>query len=639
MSEFAGKDIARPQASVRGRSRRVLRTFLLTAAAVAIAMLVGLTGIGFPRFATRAILARFNRGDYYCDLQRLSLDPGGGIVAHEVRIYRKGIVGPPCVEASELAIRFNLLFWRYRGVGVIRDVRVSGGVVRPAFHRPPAVPVRDKGTPAGEISAKKGAETRFSTRVSVAKLDVAGAWIERGTWEIWREGSAWGISRCSAVVGRDLARGVLRGSLQCDAEGHLRGQCSTGFDPRILIPVMRAFALPGEDILRSFSFSSMPPSCEAAFEYVPGAEPRGHVEGRLQGNGFAYRGAAIEFGNITASFDWSPAGRTLAIKPLVLAVGGREISGAVLLDIMGGTADFEVVSTADILSLLRIAGLPEGTLDPRLKTGRNVRVYGKGRFSFKDLNRTAAELSVEGEGIGYDDFVSDECSFRLVCQGRTNSLTDLKGRLAGGSFSGSAVMMPAGGNDRRYEAKMEVIHGDLSEIISMVSSNAGPRCGGRLYGNLAVTGLVGNPLTAEGQGTLSVKKGAILRLPLFGGMTDALAESVPGLRGVVDQTEVRIPFVIKDGRVWTKEASIDGNMLSLTAKGSVGFDGSLDFDWQVKPANETKIIGSVLRALTSPLSRIFELRLEGTLKEPRWRTALFSKGSPGSGAEGRKDRP
>lgn len=639
-------DVAGTESTVRPRSRRrkgkgsAARTVLVAAGAMVALGVAGLTSFGFPSWATRAILARFNKGEYFCDLSRLTLDPRGGIVAHDVRLYRKGTVGPAFLEAAEVNVRFNVLFWRYRGYGTVREVLVRRGVARPAFHRRAVEAAQPSAAGGGAKAAPSQAGGLARARVEVTEFDVGGTWVQGGACEVWRKGVAWGVSRCSATIGRDLERGPLNGSMDYDAAGRLTGQCTAGFDPRALAPLLRALDLPGEDILRRFSFSTMPPSCEVAFEHVPGAAERWHMEGRLQANGFAYHGTPIDFGNVTASYDWSASVRSLSIKSLVLVVGGQNISGAVFLDLAGGTVDFSVVSTADVLSFLRIAGLREGMFGPPLNTGRNTRLYAKGRVGLDDPAKTAAEISVDGEGLGYGGFVSEACSFKLLCQGATNTLSDVKGRIAGGSFTGSAVLEPAG-DDLAYRVRAEIIHADLGKLLSMASSNAGERCSGWLYGNVELSGLSGKPPSAVGQGSVSMKQGVVFRLPLFGGMTDALVDVVPGLNRMLDQTDVRIPFEIRDSRVWTRDAAIEGNLLSLTAKGSGGFDGSLDFDVQVRPMKEKGILSPAVRLLTSPVSRLLELKLEGTVTDPRWRTARFSKGpaGPGSGTEERKDRP
>ena len=621
MSDSPRREFPARHPRAAGPIRLTLKALIAGVAAVLGLTVLGLSVFGFPAYVTRGMVAKFNRGDYFCDLRRLSLDFRGGVVAHDVRLYRKGVVGPPFVEAQELRVRFQPLFWRYSGYGRIRGIVVRHGVARPAFYRAGAADAAPThgGRPAG-AAASSGAKARV--RCWVEDFDLVGAWVEHGACDAEVDGTSFALRNIEAVVGRELQRGVLRGSVTRLGSGTVKGQCSTTFDPHVLLPILRAAGLERTDVLEWFSFSSLPPSCSAAFEYAPGPEPACRVEGRFQGSGFAYRGAAIDFANITAVYEWSAGTRTLSLNPLVLAVGNRNVSGSLVLDLVRETVDGEMLSTADVMALSRVAGLPEGTPGGRWRLGKGTRVYASGRVGYGDAARSDAEASVEGKGIGYGDFLADDCAFKVACRQGTNIFSDIRGKIAGGSFTGSAFLFRDAA-DTRFQAKAEMIHADFRKLLSMVNSNAADRCEGRLYGNMELSGVAGKSSTVAGQGSVSMKNGAVFRLPLFGGMTAALADKIPGVNYLLSQTDIRIPFTVRDGRVWSKDAQIEGDVLSLTAEGSCGFDGTLAFDVEVRPMKHKTLVGSALRALTSPVSRLFRLRLEGTLSDPKWRLAPF----------------
>jgi hypothetical protein len=116
-----------------------------------------------------------------------------------------------------------------------------------------------------------------------------------------------------------------------------------------------------------------------------------------------------------------------------------------------------------------------------------------------------------------------------------------------------------------------------------------------------------------------MRRGVVFRLPLFGGMTDALTKAVPGLDFALKQTDVHTPFEIRNGRISSQDVQIEGDVLSLTAKGDYRMeDGALAFDVQVRPMKDKTLLGQAMRALAYPISRLFEFRLEGTLDRPRW---------------------
>jgi hypothetical protein len=116
---------------------------------------------------------------------------------------------------------------------------------------------------------------------------------------------------------------------------------------------------------------------------------------------------------------------------------------------------------------------------------------------------------------------------------------------------------------------------------------------------------------------------------LFGGFTTSLARVVPGVDFATRQTDARAPFMVHDGRIWAQDVQIEGDVLSLTGRGSVAFDGGLDFDVQVRPLKDKTLVGTAMRALAYPISKLFEFRLQGKVDEPRWSTTVFTRGNGG----------
>jgi hypothetical protein len=93
---------------------------------------------------------------------------------------------------------------------------------------------------------------------------------------------------------------------------------------------------------------------------------------------------------------------------------------------------------------------------------------------------------------------------------------------------------------------------------------------------------------------------------------------------LVSQREARASFDIKQGRVRTKDARIDGDVFAIGAEGECGLDGRLSFVVQVKPVTERKVIGPTLRMLTYPISKLMELKLDGTIGKPQWKSTTLS---------------
>lgn len=586
--------------------------------ALTLLTLAGLVWFGFPRAVTRSLLARLNAGAMFCEVEGVALDMRGGLTARGVRIYRKGVVGPPFLEAREARILFRFFRWpRARG-GAVKEIVVRGGVVRPFFLAPEVAGRGGGGMPAGAWFAIP--EPR-DLAVSIEDSDVLGVWVERANAQLRLNPAGGTVSGLSATIGQDRQRGDVRGTVGWNESRHVHGSLVTSFDPHVLMAPCRAFQVENVSrVLEWFSFPSDSPNCDVTFDW---SVDRLTAKGRFQASNFAYRGAGVGFANVMAAFEYGPDAQRMALNPLVLVIGGRNVSGKVSVDFGQGQAVVEVVSTADIPTVGRIAGITEGSFLDAWHFGHGTRVYAKGVVGYDHPAVSDLEAVVEGPGIGIGRLAADECYFRFLMKGTTNLLSDIRGKLGGGSFTGSAVLTPAtdGSDETCYRIRGEMIHVDLQRMMALWDTAVATQAEGKVYGSIELSGVAGtgHGATARGQGHLDVRRGRLFRIPLFGGMTEALARALPGVDLALKPTEARMPFEVRDGKVYSDDVQIDGDVLSLTARGSGTLDGQLEFDVQVRPMTDKSVIGQAMRVLTYPLSRLFEFRLDGRLDKPRWR--------------------
>lgn len=596
----------------RTSRRRWGRRLAAAALAILLIALAGLTWIGVPDFLTRRLVAHVNRGAFFCQVSGVTLDWRAGLVTRDVRIYRKGALGPPFLEARTASFWLHPFAWRSGDPGCIKSVVLERGVLRPSIV-----------SATGRLVPGDGATWDMALRLQ--QFDVCGTWIEHLDGVLRADQTGGTISRLAGVVGREAQAGAVHGTVSWTWERGLHGQFETAFDPHALVPLCRTFGLTSiRRTLEWFSFASGPPDAELSVMVRAGDPAQVTVKGHVQASDFAYRGAGIAFANVELAYASTGTGR-LSLNPLMLVIGGRNVSGRVEIELGGGRIDFETLSTADIPTLARIAGYEGGGLLDTCRFGRGTRVYAKGVVRPDAPEASDVEAYVEGSNLGIGSMVADECSFRFNQKGTTNLLSDIRGKIGGGSFTGSAVLTPVGPVEvpgMRYQVKGEVINVDFQRLRSLWSTNSAGRVDGKLYGSVELSGRTGpNPLASlVGQGYLNMRRGFVFRLPLFGGMTDALASALPGLDIALRQTDVSVPFEILNGRLISDDAQVEGDVLSLSAHGYCRLaDGQLAVDVQVRPLKEKGLLGQTVRALTYPVSRLFEFRLDGTIDEPRWR--------------------
>jgi len=125
----------------------------------------------------------------------------------------------------------------------------------------------------------------------------------------------------------------------------------------------------------------------------------------------------------------------------------------------------------------------------------------------------------------------------------------------------------------------------------------------------------------NGKGHVEVKNGQLMRLKLFAGLTKLLAEHVPGIGFLVDQTEDSGDYVIDNGVIKTDNIYIEGGVFSIKMYGK--FDArkdDLDFTVRVQFTKKDSLMGKYfIHPVTWPFTKLLlEFRLTGTSSEPQW---------------------
>ena len=602
------------------RMGRVTRNGLLVLGVAAALLVFGLVHSGLPDGLTRRIVAQLNTGDYAVELDRITLDLPAGVAASAVRVYRKGVVAPPVFEAESVRLGVDPLVWRWGAGTWFRDVDIRRGTIR----RPEAP--GPKAMPGGAGGSAAASRPPLSVTCRLHDVEVFGVWVEHGSADVHWDSRTLRVTEFAATIGRDGGRGTVAGGFTLTGD-EWRARVTLAVDPHVLLPAMRVFGVGQSRVYEWFSFPSTPPTCELTIERKAGSAPSLQVRGRLQATQFAYRGTAIGFGTLSGAYAWSSAAETLALSPVVLVVGGRNISGTLGVDLTAETVQVEAVSLADIPALARLAGIREGSFLDAFQFGRDTRVYVKGRIAYGAVDTSDAEIQVDSPSVVCRGLTAEDCAFKVRMAGSTNILQDLRGRIAGGSFTANGVFT-AGARESTnadYQVKAEVLHADVRQLLSAFNTNAPAQIDGRVYGNIELAGRAGagQGATAVGQGYLNIKRGTLYRIPLFGGFTEAMARVVPGVDFVTRQTDVRAPFEVSGGWIRSRDIQIEGDVLSHTGRGSASLDGKLDVDVQVRPMKDKTLIGTAARVIASPFSKLFEFHLQGTVDAPRWSSSTL----------------
>jgi len=190
----------------------------------------------------------------------------------------------------------------------------------------------------------------------------------------------------------------------------------------------------------------------------------------------------------------------------------------------------------------------------------------------------------------------------------------------GGSVSGRAQLrLPeAPSIPVAYEFDATLSNLQFAELLRALTDREAQTQRGRLSGVLRLSGFIGEGQgrTAFGEGQIRIRRGQLLDIPLFGGLSQHLSALMPGM-GFLSQSDFRAGFRIRDGYVETEDAELRGDILTLSGVGRYFFDGRLQFRIEAQLLR-SGAVADILRLLTSPVTRLLEFDLSGTLDRPEW---------------------
>jgi hypothetical protein len=108
---------------------------------------------------------------------------------------------------------------------------------------------------------------------------------------------------------------------------------------------------------------------------------------------------------------------------------------------------------------------------------------------------------------------------------------------------------------------------------------------------------------------------------LFMGLTEVLAKNVPGIAGMVTQSQASADFRIASGVVKSNNVLIEGGLVSIKAAGEYDITkDNLDFTVTVQLLKDESIIGKMVRPVMQPFSKLLmEFKVSGPIENPQWK--------------------
>jgi hypothetical protein len=195
------------------------------------------------------------------------------------------------------------------------------------------------------------------------------------------------------------------------------------------------------------------------------------------------------------------------------------------------------------------------------------------------------------------------------------SITNLRSAFHGGSLAGwlDFDFDPPVGNDFRFDLTFK-----NAGIQSLIADLANPKntLEGRLDGRLRVT----DANTAywdswQGDGHASLTNGLLWQIPVFGLFSPVLNTLIPGL-GDSRASDAHGTFTMTNSLILTRDLIIHSPPARLYYVGTADFDANIDARVEARLFKNKSLVGKLFDVLTSPITKIFEYKVGGTLGHP-----------------------
>jgi hypothetical protein len=346
------------------------------------------------------------------------------------------------------------------------------------------------------------------------------------------------------------------------------------------------------------------------------------ADGRLSVTNFSVRGE--HFGEVAAVLNYT--NRVLEfLQPLMRNGAQMATADSVTLDFNTRLIYFtNVFSIADMQPVARAIGP---------KTGKIVEPYHflqpptarvNGQIPLGDLHggHEMADVDmrfdiIKGAPFEWLKLKTTNIVGTLRWRGQTLLLTNVTASFYGGSGAGFAdfdFRVPHEGADYHYQVTLTNVN--LHLLASDLSTTTN-HLEGTLAGHLVVTNAsTENWRTLSGHGRVNLRDGLLWDIPVVSILSPVLNAVSPGL-GNSRATEASAKFVITNGIIFTDSLEIRSTMTRLEYSGTIDLYQNVNAHVTAQLLRDTWVVGPLVSTVLWPVSKLFEYRVTGSLKNPK----------------------
>ncbi len=625
-------------AKPKKESRRALATHIVIFSLFAIlAFFLRVASISLPTEWINAMSEAVSTEKFTLEMERVSISiRRGELDIGRIRVYPRGAVSLAVLEMTETSVKLrprrnkHPLTW-LRSISVHSLIIPSSVIETYDDHHSTSLldnseltayipELRDVELHGANVSVL-GASGRHISAKFTAKNNTL-------TFEEIKGNFTQGLEENQALEGR-LEFGLRPFTLTGSGSGVL--------DPAKILPIFIALDLPklASEIER-FDFQDVPPEVEVSIHYDPAKHLRDLVV-NIKSGYCLYTDTPLTStsGIVRASGtnEWDH----VEVNSLVATRPEGTLSGNLQINTTDLTLSFAAESTLDPLHLLRIIRINESepvqlplSFDNPTYLNSSGIVDLSNHPTRSNVTGTMTSPRISSHGINFEN-AQAQCHL----SDKVWRVTNASATIYGGRFEGGAEFIPSPTNHTHVVLKSNgsfygLHHAEFSGLIGNPTLDSK----GLLDINYKIEGrIVTNALSfvrgLHGSASMDLQNIQLYRVPLFAGLTEIIATTIPGIDFLLAQDSLDSSMTFTNGLLQIKKLNIKGNVFSASGYGTLDHEGQVGLNLKVHLLNRETWLGQSLYYVLFPFSKFFELQATGPILNPKWYSATFSsKPSP-----------
>jgi hypothetical protein len=308
--------------------------------------------------------------------------------------------------------------------------------------------------------------------------------------------------------------------------------------------------------------------------------------------------------------------RLLQFRDVRIRSDGEATVPGAAYDIAAQLVSFtNVNSTLPVGRVTRVIGPKLTETLSHYQFTRPPRVWLEGVVQVKGAERHDLRLDVAADEVSWWRLRATNLTTRLHLKGETISIANLQANGYSGRFGADLFFnweLPKAVRFRVDWSGTNLLLRDLLTDLKIATN----RMEGRLSGRVVLTdGITADPTTLAGNGSLRLDDGYLWGVPMFGLFSPIFNALVPGL-GDARFTDGRMSFTATNGVLNTRDFEMRSPAMRLQYRGTVDVSKRLDATMEAELFRDTPLIGRLLQFAFTPVTKLLEYRVRGTLTKP-----------------------